>query len=251
MRMSTVNLLIDRYRTQLSSAAPGREAGDALTTTSVRVEASPPGHHDPDSFPRRRLRAEEMVRPRRILIAEDEHLVALSLSLSLTDAGYTIIGPATDGEQAVELARRMLPDMALLDIRMPRRSGIEAAHEIFGALGIPVVIVSAHSDAPLANAAADAGVFGYIVKPASTEQLRAALTVAWGRFCEYAESERATEELRRRLEERRTIEQAKWMLVERHDISESQALEELRSRARGARRPMIDVAIEILRETKN
>jgi response regulator NasT len=187
-----------------------------------------------------------MVRPRRILVAEDEHLVALSLTMSLSDAGYTVVGPATDGEQAVDLARRLLPDMALLDIRMPRRSGIEAAQEIFGALGIPVVIVSAHSDEPLANAAADAGVFGYVVKPASTEQLRAALTVAWGRFCEHVESERATEDLRRRLDERKTIEQAKWVLVEQYDISESRALEELRDRARDARRTMLDIAVEVL-----
>jgi response regulator NasT len=187
-----------------------------------------------------------MARPRRVLVAEDEHLVALSLTMSLTDAGYTVVGPATDGDQAVDLARRLLPDLALLDIRMPGRSGIEAAQEIFGALGIPVVIVSAHSDEPLTNAAADAGVFGYVVKPASTEQLRAALTVAWSRFCEHAESERATEDLRRRLEERRTIEQAKWILVEQNDLSEPAALEELRRRARNARRTMLETALEIL-----
>ena len=250
--MTTLNALIERrLAASPTPAAPGRaaEAHDVGLPAS-RLDAVPHARKEAEPFPRRRLHAEDMVRPRRILIAEDEHLVALSLSLSLTDAGYTIIGPAVDGEQAVELARRMLPDMALLDIRMPRRSGIDAAQEIFGALGIPVVIVSAHSDAPLANAAADAGVFGYVVKPASSEQLRAALTIAWGRFCEFAESERATQELRRRLEERRTIEQAKWILVEKYGISESQALEEVRDRARNQRRTMIDTALDILSEPK-
>ena len=243
--MSTITKLIGPHDFRFQGPTPGRAAHAQA--------AEPAPGKDPSNYtrkeaalPRRGARTEDMIRPRRVLIAEDEHLVALSLTMSLTDAGYTVVGPATDGEQAVDLARRLLPDMALLDIRMPRRSGIEAAQEIFGGLGIPVVIVSAHSDEPLANAAADAGVFGYLVKPASTEQLRAALTVAWSRFCEHVESERATEDLRRRLEERRTIEQAKWILVEQNDLSEPAALEELRRRARNSRRTMLETALEIL-----
>lgn len=244
--MSTVKTQVRPHDFRLGApVAPGRRAQAPEAQQAIAPpDPKPQGREDP--LPRRRPRAEEMVRPRRILIAEDEHLVALSLTISLSDSGYTVVGPATDGEQAVDLARRLLPDMALVDIRMPRRSGIEAAQEIFGALGIPVVIVSAHSDEPLANAAADAGVFGYVVKPASTEQLRAALTVAWSRFCEHVESERATEDLRRRLEERKTIEQAKWILVERCDFSEAKALEELRGRARDSRRTMLEVALELL-----
>jgi two-component system, response regulator PdtaR len=241
---SVQNLTGDRGPRMSGWSAPGRvQAPEARPAPREHAQRD---KQESAPFPRRRARAEEMVRPRRILIAEDEHLVAVSLTVSLSDAGYTVVGPAMDGEQAVDLARRLLPDMALLDIRMPRRSGIEAAQEIFGALGIPVVIVSAHSDEPLANAAADAGVFGYVVKPASTEQLRAALTVAWSRFCEHVESERASDDLRRRLEERKTIEQAKWVLVERHDFSEAKALEELRNRARDARRTMLEVAMEVL-----
>jgi response regulator NasT len=169
--------------------------------------------------------------------------------MSLSDAGYTVIGPAPDRQAAVELARRLLPDMALMDIRMPRRNGIDAAQELFGGLGIPVVIVSAHSDAPQTNAAADAGVFGYLIKPASTEQLRAALTVAWSRVSEFVESERSTEDLRRRLAERKTIEEAKWALVEKRDMTESEALDLIRARARDSRRSMLDVAMEILKES--
>jgi response regulator NasT len=230
---------------------PGRTTDQEASLLRQPAAPEPHARRDPEPFPRRKLRSDDMVRPRRILVAEDEHLVALALTISLSDAGYIVIGPATDGEHAVTLARRLLPDMALLDIRMPRRSGIDAAQEIFGALGIPVVIVSAHSDAPLANAAADAGVFGYVVKPASTEQLRAALTVAWGRYCEFLESEKATEDLRRRLEERRTIEQAKWALVEKHELTESQALEALRNKARDSRRTILDTALDILNERPN
>ena len=186
--------------------------------------------------------------PRRILVADDEHLVALSLSLSLGELGYTTVGPATDGARAVELARIAMPDLALLDIRMPKRDGIDAAAEIFSELAIPVVIVSAYSDPQEIGAASGAGVFGYLVKPVSTEQLRAAIEVAWSRFNQFLGAQRENSDLKRRLEERKTIERAKWAMVERFSVTEPEAMNTLRERARDSRRTLIEVALEVLRE---
>src|SRR5262245_10400489 len=84
--------------------------------------------------------------PSKILIADDEHLVATGLAVNLRELGYTVVGPASDGEEAVELCRKYEPDMALLDIRMPRKDGLAAAEVIFRQLGIPVMIFSAYSD---------------------------------------------------------------------------------------------------------
>lgn len=189
-----------------------------------------------------------LAQPRRILVADDEHLVAMSLVLSLAELGFTVVGPAADGIQAVQLARIALPDLALLDIRMPRRDGIQAAKEIFGELAIPVVIVSAYSDPDEIAGAGGAGVFGYLVKPVTTDQLRAAIVVAWDRFNQVLSVEQENSDLRRRLEERKIIERAKWALVEGRALTEPAAMETLRERARDSRRPMAEVAAEVLKE---
>ncbi len=186
--------------------------------------------------------------PRHILVADDEHLVATSITLSLSELGYVTVGPASDGDQAAQLARIALPDMALLDIRMPKRDGLDVAAEIFRDLAIPVVIISAYSDPGQVRSASEAGVFGYLVKPVSTEQLRAAIEIAWGRFTQLLSTQQENSDLKRRLEERKVIERAKWALVEKLSITEPEAINLLRTRARDARRTLIDVANEVLRE---
>ncbi len=188
------------------------------------------------------------VHPRRVLVADDEHLVATSLALALAELGYTTVGPATDGQRAVDLARVALPDLALLDIRMPKRDGISAAEEMFAELAIPVVIVSAYSDPQQVMAASSAGVFGYLVKPVETEQLRAAMEIAWGRFSQLMATQRENSDLRRRLAERRTIESAKWAMVEQFSITEPEAMNLLRQKARDSRRTMMEIALEVLRQ---
>ena len=84
--------------------------------------------------------------PVNLLIADDEHLVASGVAANLRDLGYNVVGPATDGSEAIELCRETQPDLALLDIRMPTMDGITAARTIFEELGIPVVLFSAYSD---------------------------------------------------------------------------------------------------------
>lgn len=187
-----------------------------------------------------------VTRPVRILVAEDEHLVAADLAVSLRDLGYEVIGPASDGETALRLAQTEAPDLALLDIRMPRRDGLSVAREIFGEHGVPVVILSAYSDAEYVNTAQTIGVFGYVIKPATSGQLRASIDIAWSRHL-HARSEQAeSADLRRRLEERRVIEQAKWVLVQRKGITESEAMQTLQRHARASRRKMIDIARQLL-----
>jgi response regulator NasT len=185
-------------------------------------------------------------RPVRILVAEDEHLVASDLSMQLKDAGYQVVGPAPDGEAAVELARAAHPDLALMDIRMPRRDGLSAAEQIFADLGIPTVILSAYSDEEYVKLAQRAGVFGYLVKPATGGQLRACIDVAWGRFIETRSSKKETDDLKRKLEERRIVERAKWVLVQRKGLSEAEAMHTLQRHARSSRRKIVEVAQQLL-----
>jgi AmiR/NasT family two-component response regulator len=191
-------------------------------------------------------RVELPATPSRILVADDEFLVAAQVTHALATLGHVTVGPAVDGENAVALARSAMPDLALLDVQMPKRDGLSVAREIYTELGIPVIIISAYSDQETVDAARDSGVFGYLVKPASTEQIRAAISVAWKRYVEMNQLADENDNLRKRLEERRIIEKAKWILVSRRGVTEPDAMIMLQKKARDTRRPLVDVASSVL-----
>lgn len=186
--------------------------------------------------------AVDLDRPRRVLVADDEHLVATDLAMTLGELGYLVLGPAVDGEAAVDLAQITHPDLALLDIRMPKRDGLTAASQIYHDLGVPVIILSAYSDSTAVAAAQEAGVFGYLVKPASANQLRAAIDVAWGRFVDSLRDQEEIAALERKIEDRRIIERAKWILVQRKQLTEEEAMRTLQRQARQSRKKMAEVA---------
>jgi len=197
----------------------------------------------PSIAARKRVQLERLpAKPSRILVAEDEHLVAMQLCAQLGELGYSILGPAVDGESAMRLARTSPPDLALLDIRMPGKDGLVVATELLSELAVPSIIVSAHATGDYAAAAGAAGVFGYLVKPVMVDQLRVTVDVAWKRYSDYATSAFEAADLRRRLDERRIIEQAKWVLVEKRRVGEPESMKLLQERARSTRQPLIAVA---------
>ncbi|MCZ6445469.1 MAG: ANTAR domain-containing protein [Planctomycetota bacterium] len=184
--------------------------------------------------------------PARLLIADTEEPATDELERNLTALGHTLIGPAPNADEAIELCRTDRVDMALVGIRLPDRDGAEAAEVIFRRMGIPVVIITAHADAKDISAGAQSGVFGYLIKPVSREQLRASIAVAWARFRDHTAQHSEVQELQRRLEERKFIEQAKWIIVKRKGISEPDAMRLLQKQARNNRRPLAEVARSIL-----
>ncbi|MEE9129193.1 MAG: response regulator [Phycisphaerales bacterium] len=186
------------------------------------------------------------VRLTRVLVADDEHLVAAGISSSLTGLGYTVLGPVGDGLDAIQLCRRDPPDLALLDIRMPNGNGLEAAAVVLRDFRVPVVLLSAYSDPEYLSTAAQAGVFGFLLKPVSQDQIRVCLEIAWGRFQAHLRQHEEISSLKRRLEDRKTIEQAKWLVVKHKQVSEPQAMKLLQKQARDTRRPLVDIARSIL-----
>ena len=117
----------------------------------------------------------------RVLVAEDETLIRLDLKGLLEAAGYEVCAEARDGEEAVELARETEPDVALLDVKMPRLDGIEAARRILDERPIPIVMVTAYGERELVARAVEAGVFGYLVKPFRENDLLPAIATATAR----------------------------------------------------------------------
>ncbi|UCD75958.1 MAG: response regulator [Phycisphaerales bacterium] len=186
------------------------------------------------------------VLPRRLLIADDEHLVAAGLAANLDELGYSVIGPAANGDEAIELCRTEKPDMALLDIRMPKKDGLAAAEIIYKRMRIPVVIFSAYSDPEYVDAGNRIGVFGYILKPVTQDQLRVGISVAWSRFLDSISQSTEIRGLKERLEHRKIIEQAKWVIVKRKEVPEPEAMKLLQRQARNNRRTLVDVARSVL-----
>jgi len=168
------------------------------------------------------------------------------MAASLRELEYEVIGPAADGEQAIEMCREMQPDMALLDIRMPKRDGLAAAEVIFQRFGVPVVIFSAFSDAEYVETGNRVGVFGYLLKPVTQDQLRVGISVAWGRFLDSVTQQSEISRLKGRLEDRKIVEQAKWVIVQRKGISEPDAMKLLQRQARNNRRSLADVCKSLL-----
>ncbi|MDQ1668406.1 MAG: two-component system, response regulator PdtaR, partial [Actinomycetota bacterium] len=149
---------------------------------------------------------------RRVVIAEDEALIRLDLKEMLEEEGYTVVGEAGDGEQAVALAGELRPDLVVLDVKMPRLDGISAAERIAGARIAPVVILTAFSQRELVERARDAGAMAYLVKPFAKADLLPAIEVAIARYDEVAALEAEVGGLRERLETRKLVERAKGLL---------------------------------------
>ena len=114
----------------------------------------------------------------RVLIAEDETIIRLDLRALLERAGFEVCAEARDGEEAVELARETQPEVAVLDVKMPRLDGIEAARRILDERPIPIVMLTAYGQEELVSRAIEAGVFGYLVKPFREQDLLPAIQTA-------------------------------------------------------------------------
>jgi response regulator NasT len=184
--------------------------------------------------------------PRRVVIAEDEALIRLDLAEMLRDEGYQVVGEASDGQEAVDLAESLRPDLVIMDVKMPRRDGIDAAAEIAAKRIAPIVILTAFSQRDLVEKARDAGAMAYLVKPFSISDLIPAIEVALSRFAEITELEREVADLGERLETRKLVERAKGLLQARHSMTEPEAFSWMQRAAMDRRTSMKRVAEVVL-----
>ncbi len=121
----------------------------------------------------------------RILIADDEPLVAEGLRARVQGLGHEIAGLAYDGNEAVTLAQALQPDLILLDVKMPKLDGITATERIMTTRPVPIILVTAYADERLVERAIAAGVMGYLVKPVDRRDLLAAIALATVRFADF------------------------------------------------------------------
>jgi two-component system, response regulator PdtaR len=174
----------------------------------------------------------------RVLVGEDETLIRLDLTGMLESAGFEVCAQARDGIEAVELARSEQPDLAILDVKMPRLDGIESARRILDERPIPIVIVSAYTEQSLVDRAAEAGVFGYLSKPFREEDLLPAIATARARFGQLAAVRDQVETLAEALAARKVIERAKGILMAKDGLTEDAAFARLRKASQTSGRPL-------------
>jgi AmiR/NasT family two-component response regulator len=182
----------------------------------------------------------------RFLIADDEALHNLALTSQLEALGHEVVATASNGKEAVELAREKKPDVAVLDIRMPVMTGPEAAHQIHQERPIPIIILSAYSDNRTVEEATRSPIFHYLVKPVDPDDLAPAISVAKARFDEWTRARAERDVLQVKLDERKTLERAKGILMETRGMTEQEAYRFLQKTSQDKNTPMIDLAKKIL-----
>jgi AmiR/NasT family two-component response regulator len=178
----------------------------------------------------------------RILVAEDETIIRLDLRDLLVRAGYEVCAEARDGEEAVALARSERPDLAIMDVKMPKLDGIDAARRILEERPIPIVMLTAYGQEEIVSRAVEAGVFGYLVKPFREQDLLPAIQAARARHEELQALREEAESLADALAARKSIERAKGLLMEKEGLSEADAFARLRKASQVSGRPLKVIA---------
>jgi response regulator NasT len=181
----------------------------------------------------------------RILIVDDDRLVLAMLGRGLRDAGYAV-SEASDSAAALELATQALPDLALLDVRMPGTSGVRLAEELAERFQVPFLFLSAYDDTETISRATELGALGYLVKPLDVPQIIPSIEAALARAAQIRSLKDTGEQLNHALESGREISTAVGILMERLRLTREAALDNLRATARSQRRRMEDVAAAIV-----
>ena len=178
----------------------------------------------------------------RILVAEDETIIRLDLKELLERSGFEVCAEAKDGVEAVELAQSEQPDLAVLDVKMPRLDGIEAARRILDERPLPIVMLTAYGQEELVARAVEAGVFGYLVKPFREQDLLPAIHTARARHEELSALRDEADSLAEALAARKAIERAKGLLMAKEGLTEDEAFSRLRKASQVSGRPLKVVA---------
>lgn len=182
----------------------------------------------------------------RILLVDDESIIRLDMREMLKEQGHEIVGEASDGQMAVELAEKLTPDLILMDIKMPKMDGLEAISNINRHRRIPTIMLTAYSQPELVERAVGLGVFGFLVKPVKEHDLLPTIEVVLARAEELTTLEKEVGSLKETLETRKLVEKAKGILMESFGMSESAAFRKIQKLSMDKRKPLKEVADAII-----
>ena len=185
---------------------------------------------------------------RRVVVAEDEALIRMDVVETLREHGFDVVAEAADGLEAVELVKKHMPDLVVMDIKMPNMDGITAARNISD-LKIPVVLLTAFAQRELFEQAAEAGAMAYVVKPFNPSDLLPAIEIAIHRHSELGALEAEISDLQERLETRKIVERAKGLLLAKKLVpDEPEAFRWIQKASMDRRLTMKDVAKTVIEQ---
>ena len=186
--------------------------------------------------------------PQRIVIADNESIIRMDLRELLEEAGHQVVGEGANGKKAVELARKLKPDLIILDIKMPEMDGITAAKIIDDEKIAPVILLTAFSQSEIVERAKDSGVLAYLVKPVQESNLFPAMEIALSRWQEMQDLEDQLFKVKDSLENRKTLDRAKGILMDAYNITESEAFRRIQKYSMSKRKTIKEVAEAVIRQ---
>ncbi len=180
------------------------------------------------------------------MIAEGNDLVAQALETQLNSLGYKVVGAARSGVDAVRMVEQLRPDLVILDMQIPELGADVVVQQINQRAPAPIVMISAASDADTILRAGQAGALSYLVKPIKPEELPPAIDIALARYRELRQLREHVDELQETIESRKVFERAKGILMKRLHISDAEADERIRNRAKKENKPIREIAQAIV-----
>ncbi|AOZ72562.1 response regulator [Boudabousia tangfeifanii] len=183
-----------------------------------------------------------------ILVAEDEALIRMDIVETLVSAGYEVVAECADGEEAVEKALELDPDLCILDVKMPKMDGLSAAEKIMSETSAAVIMLTAFSQDELVSRAADAGAMAYLVKPFTPNDLLPQVRVVLSRQAEMLSLEDEIASLTERFETRKRVDRAKGLLMEQMGLTEPEAFRWIQKTSMNRRLSMREVADAVIEQ---
>ena len=184
----------------------------------------------------------------RVVIADDEALICMDLREMLEEAGHTVVGIGSDGVEALELVKAKKPDLVILDVKMPRLDGIQAAKMIAHDNLAPVVLLTAFGDEDMIEKAKKSMVFGYVMKPVEEKTLFPAIQIAVSQYRQKSEIVNRVKDMERELAARKIIDRAKGLLMDFYHISEEDAYRRMQQASMKRGLGLSDVAQKVVKE---
>ena len=183
----------------------------------------------------------------RLLLVDDEALIRMGMRAILHGLGYEVVGEAANGQEALDKAAALRPDVVIMDIKMPVMDGLEATRRLMATHPVPVIVLTAYNERTLVEQAADAGVLAYLMKPVREGDIKPAIEVARARFAELQWVGRASAAEGASADARSSrIAEATRVLQSQHHLSEAEASARLRKLAKTSRRTVAEIAEAIL-----
>jgi response regulator NasT len=187
---------------------------------------------------------------KQLLLVDDEPIILTTLSGGLREQGYQV-RTCGNAEQAIESYRSAIPDLVILDYRLPTMNGLELAKVLLAIEHRPIIMLSAYNDLPIVREAIDIGVAGYLTKPVEAERLTPSIEAALARFSEIAALLKQGANIQASIESQRLISTAVGIMMARCNLTQDRAFERLRKQARDQRRPLKDLAFDLVDATSN